>query len=93
MIEHTEILAAFERVETCIAARDLSVAGLFTADGRIVGSEMSDLATGRDAIAAHFEIYFALPFTIHWDWRSRDVSCMGNVAWLFADGDLVPARE
>jgi uncharacterized protein (TIGR02246 family) len=89
MTEPSEILAALERFENCIAGRDMAVAGLFTADGRLAGSEVSDLAVGREAIAAHFEIYFALPFTIHWAWRSRDVSSAGNAAWLFADGDLV----
>jgi hypothetical protein len=85
MMEQTEIFAALEHFESCIAARDMNVAGLFTADGRIAGSEASDLATGRAAIADHFKAYFALPFTIHWAWHSRDVSSLGNVAWFFAD--------
>jgi uncharacterized protein (TIGR02246 family) len=89
MIEPSEILAALERFECDIAARDMTVAELFTVDGRVAGSEASDLATGREAIADHFKTYFALPFTIHWAWRSRDISSLGHVAWLFADGDVI----
>jgi ketosteroid isomerase-like protein len=89
MIEPSEILAALERFESCIAARDMAVTALFTADGRLAGSEVSDLAIGHEAIADHFKTYFTLPFTIHWAWRSRDVSLLGNVAWLFADGDVI----
>ncbi len=89
MTEPSEVLAALEQFESCIAARDMAVAALFTADGRLAGSEVSDLAIGHEAIADHFKTYFALPFTIHWDWRQQDVSSAGDVAWMFADGDLV----
>ena len=56
---------------------------------RVIGSEIRDLAEGREELEAHIRYYFGLPVRLVWQWRRREVSSVGNVAWLFAEGELV----
>jgi hypothetical protein len=87
----TQVLQALSRFEALVAARDPAVLSEFAdePDVRLTGSELRDLALGRAEIAVHLRDYFDLPVRITWEWRRRDVSSSGNVAWIFAEGDLV----
>lgn len=87
----TQVLQALSRFEALMAERDPALFLEFAEEPDIclAGSEIRNLAIGLDEIEAHFRDYFDLPARITWEWRRRDVSSNGNVAWVFADGDLV----
>jgi hypothetical protein len=90
-----QVLQALERFESLVAARDTALLSEFTevADVRLVGSEVSEVATGPTEVEALVRRLFELPVQIRWEWRSRDVSFVGDVAWLFAQGEAVLSGE
>jgi hypothetical protein len=90
-----QVLQALERFESLVAARDTALLSEFTevADVRLVGSEVSEVATGPTEVEALVRRLFELPVQIRWEWRSRDVSFIGDVAWLFAQGEAVLSGE
>ncbi|ANY84033.1 hypothetical protein BB934_37870 (plasmid) [Microvirga ossetica] len=90
-----QVLQALERFESLVAARDPALLSEFAeeADIRLVGSEASEVATGLTEVDALVHRFFGLPVQIRWEWRSRDVSFVGDIAWLFAQGEAVLSGE
>jgi ketosteroid isomerase-like protein len=90
-----QVLQALERFERLVAERDPALLSEFAdeADVRLVGSEVSEVATGPAEVEALVRRFFGLPVQIRWEWRSRDVSFVGDVAWLFAQGEAVLRGE
>jgi hypothetical protein len=90
-----QMLQALERFESLVAARDPALLSEFAeeADVRLVGSEAGEVATGPTEVEALVRRFFGLPVQIRWEWRSRDVSFVGDVAWLFAQGEAVLSGE
>jgi ketosteroid isomerase-like protein len=90
-----QVLQALERFESLVAARDPALLSEFAqeADVRLVGSEASEVATGLTEVEALVRRFLGLPVQIRWEWRSRDVSVVGDVAWLFAQGEAVLSGE
>jgi hypothetical protein len=90
-----QVLQALERFESLVAARDPALLSEFAeeADVRLVGSEVSEVATGPAEVEALVDRLFGLPVQIRWEWQSRDVSFVGDVAWLFAQGEAVLSGE
>jgi hypothetical protein len=89
------VLQALERFESLVAARDPALLSEFAeeTDVRLVGSEVSEVATGPAEVEALVRRFFGLPVQIRWEWQSRDVSIVGNIAWIFAQGDAVLRGE
>jgi ketosteroid isomerase-like protein len=90
-----QVLQALERFEHLVAERDPALLSEFAeeADVRLVGSEASEVATGPAEVEALVRRLFELPVQIRWEWRRRDVSPVGDVAWLFAQGVAVLSGE
>ena len=90
-----QVLQALEQFERMVAERDPALLSEFAqeADVRLVGSEVSEVATGPADVEALVRRLFGLPVQIRWEWRSRDVSFIGDVAWLFAQGEAVLSGE
>jgi ketosteroid isomerase-like protein len=90
-----QVLQALERFERLVAERDPALLSEFAdeADVRLVGSGASKVATGPGEVEALVRRFFGLPVQIRWEWRSRDVSLVGDVAWLFAQGEAVLRGE
>jgi hypothetical protein len=90
-----QVFQALERFESSVAARDPALLSEFAevADVRLVGSEVSEVATGSAEVEALVNRLFELPVQIRWEWRRRDVSFIGDVAWLFAQGEAVLSGE
>jgi uncharacterized protein YcbX len=86
-----QVLQALERFESLVAARDPALLSEFAeeADVRLVGSEVSEAATGPAEVEALVRRFFGLPVQIRWEWQRRDVSFVGDVAWLFAQGEAI----
>ena len=90
-----QVVQALERFERMVAERDPALLSEFAdeADVRLVGSEVSEVATGPAAVEALVRRLFGLPAQIRWEWQRRDVSVAGDVAWLFAQGEAVLSGE
>ncbi len=55
------------------------------ADVRVVTSE-EPLLRGHDEVRHFLESYVGGPTTYSWEWERREVSVLGPVAWLLAEG-------
>jgi ketosteroid isomerase-like protein len=74
-----------DRLNDLLIRRDRSIAEQFAEDALFAGSDASDFARGRAAIATHFDALFAKPFELHFEWSLVE----GEADWLFADGEAV----
>lgn len=85
-----EIVEALERLNSLVGRRDLTVLTEFddAADVLLVGSEEGEIAEGPEALDLLFRHIFDLPVRIDWSWRNVRVSCVGEVAWIFAEGHV-----
>jgi hypothetical protein len=86
-----ETLRILDRMNVFMLERDLSVVEEFApdADVLLVASEANELAIGSAEIKAFFGRLMSHPVTYSWDWRQKKVSSAGDIAWIFADGDIV----
>ena len=68
-----QVLQVLERFESLVTARDRALLSEFAeeADVRLVGSEVSEVATGPAEVEALVDRLFGLPVQIRWAWRSR----------------------
>lgn len=89
MREIDEIDATLRRLGRMLFDRDEAFADEFAEDGMLVGSEPGEIARGREAIRKLVAGLYALPARHIWDWRTVDVRVEGDLAWLFAEGELV----
>jgi uncharacterized protein (TIGR02246 family) len=93
----TEIIAAFDAFfDRLNVDRDAAAAtALFAGDDDIwmSGSDLPELAIGRDAIAALHRDVVARPFTLTFTWDERRVHSEGEVAWVNAAGSLLVGYE
>lgn len=89
-----EALQILERMNAYTLARDPAVIEEFAADADtlLLASEANELAVGREEIRAFFERLMSQPCTYSWDWREKKVSTIGDIAWIFALGDIVLGR-
>jgi hypothetical protein len=86
-----DALGLLDRMNTFMLARDPSVVEEFApgADILLLASEANELAIGRVEIEAFFERLMSHPVTYSWDWREKKVSSVGDISWIFAQGDIV----
>jgi hypothetical protein len=55
----------------------------------LIGSEAGEIAAGRKEIEAFFNRVYARQTIFSWEWDRMDVRHAGNLAWLFANGQVV----
>lgn len=82
---------ALIRLNGLLSRRDLSIVDEFIAadDTLLVGPKPDERARGAAQIEAYFEALFAKPEALCFSWREVDVSVVGEVAWIHAEGDLI----
>lgn len=87
----TQVTAALQRLGMLVSRKDPSVLAEFAndADVLLVGSEGSEVIEGPAALRSFFSEVFRAPANIGWEWRRVRISSADDVAWLFAEGDLV----
>jgi len=87
----SEVKAALSRMSDLVAAHDLSVLEEYAPESDVLlqGSEAGELAIGRQQLEAFFRRHLIQSVTISWDWKRVRVSSAGDIAWVFADGDVV----
>jgi ketosteroid isomerase-like protein len=88
----SEILAVLGDFRAAVAEKRLE--GVLTllapdADTTIIGSSIGEIARGPMEIRPFLENVFDSPDTISWEWDDVNVSCAGDVAWLWTEGALV----
>ena len=88
---HAEVSTALTRLNELLATRNRAIVDEFAAmpDVMLLGSDPGEVAVGRGNMVALFDAVFALPFQISWDWAQTRVSSEGDIAWVFAEGDVV----
>lgn len=91
--EDRALLAKLDRLNDLVYARDPAVVDELWSDlgFRLVGSELGEVDETREELAAHMKALFAKPFRVSWAWRQRKVTCQGDLAWVFADSEIVIA--
>jgi hypothetical protein len=91
--EDQAVLAKLDRLNAFIFARDPAVVDELWSDlgFRLVGSEAGEIDETREELAAHMHALFAKPIRISWAWGSRKVTRHGDLAWVFAESEIVIA--
>jgi uncharacterized protein (TIGR02246 family) len=87
-----EVLAVFDRFNEAVPARDLpATMALFAqeADVLLLASEAGEVAIGRGDVLRFFTRIFSRPVRYSWEWSRRGVSSAGDIAWVFAEGEVV----
>jgi uncharacterized protein (TIGR02246 family) len=86
-----EIEAKIARLSRLLAARDRAIVAEFTTDPDtlLMGSEASERAIGREQLSAFFDELFTVPVQIAWEWKDTRISSLGDIAWVYADGNVV----
>ena len=59
------------------------------ADVTLVGSENGEVVEGTGALRDFFTRVFRAPANVGWEWRKVRISSCEDVAWLFAEGEVV----
>lgn len=88
----TRVRGAFDALSERCGQRDLEgILALFSSDADVslVGSEAGETARGPSELRSFFERLFRRPGTFSFDWRSREISARGDVAWFFADATAI----
>jgi ketosteroid isomerase-like protein len=82
---------ALMRLNALLAERDMALVDEFldSDDVLLVGSEMGEVARGREGVSAHFKEIFGRRRTLSFSWREVEVSVHGAVAFLHAEGEAV----
>lgn len=89
MREIDEIDATLRRLGRMLFDRDAAFADQFAEDALLVGSELGEIASGREAIRTMIGTLFSRPARYIWDWQSVDIRVDGDLGWLFAEGQVV----
>jgi hypothetical protein len=76
-----------------MAAKDKGIVNEFETDALLIGSEANEVAIGRDQLDPFFEKLFALPVKVSWEWKETRVTSLGDVAWVYADGEVVQTAD
>ena len=94
---HDDVLSAFDAFfDRLTVDRDASAATALFADDDDIwmsGSDLPELAIGREAIAALHRNVVSRPFTLTFNWDERRAHAEGDVAWVNARGSVVVGFE
>lgn len=91
----TQIHKALERFNQLVSTKNLEVVEDFAPgdEALLIGSEQGEIAAGRQEIEAFFQRVFARPSTFSWEWQRIDAWYAENLAWFFADGQVILSGE
>ena len=92
-VEDQALLAKLDRLNALVYARNPAIVDELWSDlgFRLVGSEVGEIDETREELAAHMAALFAKQFRVSWAWGQRKVTRHGDLAWVFADGEIVIA--
>lgn len=86
-----EVLDTLDRLNMLLAEKNEAIVDEFASEPDVVliGSSAGEIARGPAALAVFFNQIRRLPSQLRWEWLARHVTAVGDVAWLFADGEVV----
>lgn len=87
----TEILETLGRFSKLVWSRDPAVMETFADDADIllVASDAGVMGRGQNEVFSLLSGVFALPQRIRWEWRDRIVTRQAEIAWFFAEGEMI----
>ena len=87
----SQIRQTLERFNHLVSTKNLQVVEEFASDDEalLVGSEAGEIAAGQQEIKAFFNRIFSRQTTYSWEWEQIYIWHASNVAWFFADGQVV----
>ena len=59
----------------------------------VVGSDRGEVYQGRRATSEFIQMLFNLPFVFSFDLTNTTIRQVGNVAWIFTDGNVIHTRD
>jgi ketosteroid isomerase-like protein len=83
-----EVLELFNNL---VSTKDPQVLAEFVPgdDVLLIGSDYGEIAKGRQPLEAFFARIFAREVTFSWEWERIEASQAGDLAWFFAEGQVV----
>ena len=86
-----QVNQALQRLGMLVSRKDPAVLGEFAADADVllVGSESGEVVEGPAGLRDFFQKVYRAPANVGWEWRKVRIASEGNVAWLFAEGQVV----
>ena len=86
----SQVIAALARLCALATAQDPALRSEFAgdADVLVLGSEAGELAEGQEGLDAFVRGLSRSATRYSWRWRRQAVSCAGDIAWLYADGEV-----
>ena len=89
-VEH-EVIDSLYRLNSLLSNHDPAIRKEFAPDSDVVliGSDADELAIGHEQLDQFFQKILGLPVTLAWDWKLTKVSSIGDVAWVFAQGESI----
>lgn len=87
----SQVTQALQRLGLLVSRKDLAVLSEFASDADVllVGSERGEVVEGQAGLRDFFQRVFRSPAHVGWEWRKVRISSCDNVAWLFAEGEVV----
>lgn len=84
---------ALDTINRLMRGKDPAIAGLFTPDALLVGSEPGEIARGRAAIGTLLAGIHAKNYAVWWDFPQLDSGGDERRVWFFGEGHVVLHRE
>jgi ketosteroid isomerase-like protein len=88
-----QVVQRLDLLNQLLAAKDKGIVNEFETDALLLGSEENEIAIGRDQLDPFFAKLFALPVKVSWAWKETRVTSLGDIAWLYADGEVVETAK
>ncbi|MBU6437818.1 MAG: nuclear transport factor 2 family protein [Betaproteobacteria bacterium] len=76
-----------------MSQRDRAIVSTFASDALLVGSEAGEVARGTQQLTTFFERIFSRSVRFSWQWRRLEVASAGDMAWFFAEGEVIMSAE
>ena len=85
---------ALERLSSLLSARDLAFLGEFEPTSSILaGSDTGEVASTAGEMRALIASIYELPVRISWEWEKVIAKATGDLAIVFAEGQLVMSAD
>jgi ketosteroid isomerase-like protein len=87
----TQIYEVIERFSNLVSKKDMGVLDEFAASDEVllVGSDSGEIAHGRQELEAFFKRVYNHDASFSWTWNHINVWHTGDIAWFFADGQVL----
>jgi ketosteroid isomerase-like protein len=87
----SQVRAVLKRFNDLVFNRDLQVLAEFAPGGEVllIGSEAGEIASDRQELETFFKRVFSRQAAFSWEWERIEISHAGDLAWFFAEGQVI----